>query len=92
MNLSSLLPTKKVTAFTLGAAVALVLFWVLGPENLDLIKEPDLVIGAAVALIFGFVFAWIIPEGTWARVGRHQDKAGDVELPDTDDLDDDIGH
>ncbi len=85
-NLTSLLPTKKVTAFTLGAAASLVLFWVLGPENIDLINEPDLVIGGAVALLFGFVFAWIIPEGTWARVGRHQETAGEVELPDTDDL------
>ena len=38
MNIAALLPTKKVTAFVLGGAVALVLFWVLGPEVAGLLE------------------------------------------------------
>ena len=85
MNLLALLPTKKVTAFILGGAVALVLFWVLGPEVSGVLAEtPSNTIVGAVTLILGFVFAWLVPEGTWDKIGRHTD--GDVDLPDTEDL------
>lgn len=83
MNLIALLPTKKVTAFVLGGAVALVLFWVLGPEVAGLLEtQPDNTIVGAVTLIFGFIFAWLVPEGAWDKLGRHTD--GAVQLPDPD--------
>lgn len=80
MNLAALLPTKKVTAFILGGAVALVLFWVLGPEVTAVLETtPDNTIVGAVTLIFGFIFAWLVPEGAWDKIGRHSD--GEVQLP-----------
>lgn len=81
MNIAQLLPTKKVTAFVLGGAVALVLFWLLGPEVAGILEtQPSNTIVGAVTLIFGFIFAWLVPEGAWDKLGRHTD--GELQLPD----------
>jgi hypothetical protein len=81
MNIAQLLPTKKVTAFVLGGAVALVLFWLLGPEVWGILETaPTNTIVGAVTLIFGFIFAWLVPEGAWDKIGRHTE--GAVQLPD----------
>lgn len=70
MNLIDLLPTKKVTAFLLGAAVAVVAMWLLVDVFGVLDEWPDTWILMAWTIIVGFVLAWVVPEGAWARAGQ----------------------
>lgn len=80
--MSAITPTKKVTAFLVGGALALIAFY-LAVDVFAVVEEwPEPQITGAFALFFGFVLAWLVPEGAWDKIGRHTD--GDVELPDED--------
>jgi len=71
MNLLDLLPTKKVTAFLLGAAIAVAALWLLIDVFEVLDEWPEPWITAAWTIIIGFVLAWVVPEGAWQKAADH---------------------
>lgn len=86
MSLYELLPTKKVSAFLLGGAVTIAVFWALiqfGPLE----DWPESWVMASFALIAGFVFAWFVPPGVWDRVQRHLKGTVASETPGEPDTD-----
>ena len=87
MNLGNIIPTQKVTAFVLGAALAVLIFWILGPDNANIITEPDATVQTSAAIVVGFIVAWVVPEGAWAKLRRHTE--GDTVLPEHED---EVGH
>jgi len=66
-----LLPTKKVTAFVLGAAVAFAVFWLLVDVFGVIPESPNPIIYAAWTVIVGFLLAVAIPNSWWAKVNLH---------------------
>lgn len=75
MNIIDLLPTKKVTAFLLGASVALAVLWLLVDVFAVLDEWPEPLIIGAWTIIIGFILAWIVPEGAWRKASAHGDPA-----------------
>ncbi len=94
MTIYDLLPTKKVSAFVLGAAITVAGFWLL-IEMAILEDWPEAWVMAAWAIIVGFIAAWIVPESAWKKVkvhlsgttidagGQDTDVSGDVSLTPT---------
>lgn len=71
MNVVDLLPTRKVTAFLLGGAVAIAVLWLL-VDVFGLLSEwPEPWIVAAWTIIIGFILAWLVPEGVWIKAQEH---------------------
>ena len=73
MNIADLLPTRKVTAFLLGAAAVIVALWLLVDVTALLEEWPETQVLVALTILTGFVLAWIVPEGAWTKVGQHTD-------------------
>ena len=73
MTITDLLPTRKVTAFLLGGAVALAALWLLVDVFTVLEEWPDPLIIGAWTIIVGFLLAWFVPEGAWAKAASHSD-------------------
>lgn len=70
MSLHDLLPTKKVTAFALGAAMVIVGFWFA--QQAQLVDGwPEAWVLAAFATVVGFIVAWVVPESAWRKVQGH---------------------
>lgn len=66
MNIIDLLPTKKVTAFLLGAAIVLIGFWLVD-DVFGLVDKPDALIFGAFTIFVGFILAWLVPESAWIK-------------------------
>ena len=71
MKIQDLLPTEKVTAFFLGAAVALVVLWLVVDVFGALDEWPNVLIIGAWTIIVGFGLAVGIPNSWWAKVNLH---------------------
>ena len=74
MNIIELLPTKKVTAGLVGAAVAIVLLWLLVDVFSLLDEWPETFVVVGMVVLLAFVLAWLVPEGVWGKVN---DNMGD---------------
>lgn len=70
MKLADLLPETKVTAYLLGGALTIAVFWIL-IETGRLEDWPEAWVMAAFAVIAGFVVAWVVPDGAWKKARRH---------------------
>jgi membrane associated rhomboid family serine protease len=81
MNVWSLLPTKKVTAFVLGGALTLIGLWLAVDVLMVLGEWPGPMIVGAFVIVVGFLVAWFVPETVWNRVQGHID----VEVTPTED-------
>ena len=73
MNLVDLLPTKKVTAGLVGAALAVAIMWLLVEVFSILDEWPETFVMVAWVVLLAFVLAWIVPEGVWSKVGDNLD-------------------
>lgn len=73
MNIYELLPTRKVTAYLLGAALALVALWLLVDVFAVLDEWPPAFIVGAITIVVGFILAWIVPESAWRKSAAHAD-------------------
>lgn len=70
MKLADLLPETKVTAYLLGGALTIAIFWVL--IQVEVIADwPEGWVMAAFAIIIGFVVAWVIPDKAWEKARKH---------------------
>ena len=68
MNIVELLPTKKVTAGLVGAALAIAIIWLL-VEVFSVLEEwPETFVMVAWTVLLAFILAWVIPEGVWGKV------------------------
>ncbi len=59
---ADLTPTAKVTAATLGSAVATLVVFIAVKTGLDMSSEETLVVTGALATVFTFVAGWFAPE------------------------------
>jgi hypothetical protein len=74
MNIVDLLPTKKVTAFLLGGAIAMAILWILVDVVGVLDEWPAAPIVGAWTIILGFILAWVVPESAWQKAQAQTDE------------------
>ena len=73
MNIADLLPKVKVTAYVLGAALSLVILWLI-VDVFGLLDEwPPTHIVVAWVIIIGFIVAWLVPEDLFTKSDQHTD-------------------
>ena len=76
MNIVELLPTKKVTAGLVGAALAVVIAWLCVDVFGWLDEWPETFVMVGWVVLLAFILAWLVPEGVWGKVN---DNMGDSE-------------